>query len=139
MRAAFTVLLCLVSMSIAQNYEYKPDPNWRAPDSAVSRPNPLASRRRRHPGGRSCFYATAWNATGRKEPGLSKSTLLTCNCQPCSNRLMAFSSGRSPTAILIAACRPSANCPICNAGRLCSSCVRYPSNQAAVNNSTTPV
>src|SRR2546427_9499580 len=74
MRAAFTVLLCLVSMSIAQNYEYKPDPNWRAPDSAVSRPNPLASRPEATPGGKNRFLPNSGEGPGREGTGVLKKT-----------------------------------------------------------------
>jgi mono/diheme cytochrome c family protein len=72
MRAAFTVLLCLVSMSIAQNYEYKPDPNWRAPDSAVSRPNPLASRPGATPGGKKLFLRNCVECHGQEGTGVVK-------------------------------------------------------------------
>jgi mono/diheme cytochrome c family protein len=72
MRTGMVVLLCLASMSTAQNYGYKPDPNWRPPDSAVSKPNPLAGRPETAPGGRKLFLRNCVDCHGQEGAGVVK-------------------------------------------------------------------
>ena len=72
MRAAIAILLCLASFAIAQNYAYTPDPNWRAPDSAVAKPNPLASRPEATAGGKKLFFRNCVECHGQEGTGLVK-------------------------------------------------------------------
>jgi len=72
MRAASILLFCSVSTSVAQNYAYKPDPHWRAPDSAVSKPNPLASRPEAMAGGKKLFLRNCVECHGQEGTGILK-------------------------------------------------------------------
>jgi len=72
MRASIAGLLCWASMSVAQNYDYKPDPNWRAPESAVWKPNPLAGRPETAPGGRKLFVRNCVECHGQEGTGIAK-------------------------------------------------------------------
>jgi mono/diheme cytochrome c family protein len=47
--------LILLAAAIGQNPSYKPDPDWRAPDEAAARPNPLAHKSQAAAGGRKLF------------------------------------------------------------------------------------
>jgi mono/diheme cytochrome c family protein len=47
--------LVLLAAAIGQNVSYQPDPNWRVPDEAAARPNPLAHRSQAVAGGKKLF------------------------------------------------------------------------------------
>jgi mono/diheme cytochrome c family protein len=47
--------LILIAAAIGQNVSYLPDPNWRVPDEAAARPNPLAHRFQAVAGGKKLF------------------------------------------------------------------------------------
>jgi mono/diheme cytochrome c family protein len=47
--------LILLAGAIGQNVSYQPDPNWRVPDEAAARPNPLAHRSQAVAGGKKLF------------------------------------------------------------------------------------
>jgi mono/diheme cytochrome c family protein len=70
--AAIAILFCLASFAIAQNYAYTPDPKWRAPDSAVAKPNPLASRPEAMAGGKKLFLRNCVECHGQEGTGLVK-------------------------------------------------------------------
>ena len=48
-------VLMLLAAAIGQNVSYQPDPNWRVPDEAAVRPNPLAHRSQAVAGGKKLF------------------------------------------------------------------------------------
>lgn len=51
--AAFAATL--LTVAAGQNMNYQPDPSWRAPSDAASRPNPLAKRPQAAAGGKKLF------------------------------------------------------------------------------------
>jgi hypothetical protein len=44
--------LILMAAALGQNVNYRPDPDWRAPDEAAARPNPLAHKSQAVAGGK---------------------------------------------------------------------------------------
>jgi mono/diheme cytochrome c family protein len=72
MRRGLLVVFSLASLSAAQNYSYQPDPNWHAPDSAVSRPNPLAGKPETTPGGKKLFLRDCVECHGQEGTGIVK-------------------------------------------------------------------
>lgn len=66
------VLCWPAAYSVCQNPGYTPDPNWRAPAQAVSRPNPLATRPAAAAGGRKLFLRNCVECHGRDGRGMEK-------------------------------------------------------------------
>jgi mono/diheme cytochrome c family protein len=60
----------LVATSPAQNPSYQPDPNWRAPADASSRPNPLSARPEAAAGGRKLFTRNCVECHGKTGTGM---------------------------------------------------------------------
>jgi mono/diheme cytochrome c family protein len=54
-RLGLLSVLTLSAVAIGQNASYQPDPNWRAPDEAAAKPNPLAQRPEAVAGGKKLF------------------------------------------------------------------------------------
>ena len=55
----------LVSIMLAQNSAYQPDPNWRVPQDAAMKPNPLACKPDAAVGGKKLFSEIARNVMVR--------------------------------------------------------------------------
>lgn len=65
--------LCLaVPLVLAQNLSYQQDPNWRAPEEAMHRKNPLAARPELAAGGRKLFLRNCAECHGKTGEGLKK-------------------------------------------------------------------
>ena len=62
----------LVSVSLAQNPGYQPDPNWHAPAEAASRPNPLSTRPEAAAGGRKLFIRNCVECHAKDGTGMEK-------------------------------------------------------------------
>jgi mono/diheme cytochrome c family protein len=69
---AIAVLTLLVGMLVAQNTGYHPDPNWRAPDDAVTRANPLARKPEAAAGGEKLFKRNCVECHGEDGSGVAK-------------------------------------------------------------------
>ena len=65
-------LLWLVPLLSAQNATYQQDPNWRAPEEAVQRKNPLAERPQLAAGGAKLFQRNCVECHGKTGEGLKK-------------------------------------------------------------------
>jgi mono/diheme cytochrome c family protein len=65
------VLVLLTAMP-AQNTAYQPDPDWRAPDEAASKPNPLANRPTAAAGGKKLFLRNCAECHGEDASGIVK-------------------------------------------------------------------
>ncbi len=65
-------LLGLIPVLFAQNATYQQDPNWRAPDEAVQRKNPLADRPQLSSGGAKLFLRNCVECHGKAGEGLKK-------------------------------------------------------------------
>ena len=65
-------LLCLVSLLFAQNTTYQQDKNWRAPDEAIQKKNPLADRPQLAAGGAKLFHRNCTECHGKAGEGLKK-------------------------------------------------------------------
>jgi mono/diheme cytochrome c family protein len=61
-----------VSVSLAQNLGYQPDPNWHAPAEAASRPNPLSTRPEAAAGGRKLFIRNCVECHAKDGTGIEK-------------------------------------------------------------------
>lgn len=66
------LLLFLLSPVIGQNLSYRPDVNWRAPESAVSRPNPLADKPQAAAGGKKLFMRNCEECHDKDGSGIVK-------------------------------------------------------------------
>ena len=53
--AVFILLLCAANVADAQNTNYRQDPTWIAPPTAVAKPNPLAGKKLAVAGGKKLF------------------------------------------------------------------------------------
>lgn len=54
--SALSLLIsAVVTFALAQNVNYTPDPNWKAPPEAAAKPNPLADKPGAVAGGRKLF------------------------------------------------------------------------------------
>jgi mono/diheme cytochrome c family protein len=71
-RTGITVLCFFAAALYAQNPDYQPDPSWRAPSEAASRPNPLASRPETAAGGRKLFFRNCAECHGKDGSGMEK-------------------------------------------------------------------
>jgi mono/diheme cytochrome c family protein len=72
MRRGFLIVFSLASLTAAQNYSYQPDPNWRAPDAAVFKPNPLAGKPETTLGGKKLFLRNCVECHGQEGIGMVK-------------------------------------------------------------------
>ncbi len=66
----FAVLMA--ASAFAQNPQYQPDPEWRAPAEAAARQNPLAARPQLAAGGRKLFIRNCAECHGRDGAGMEK-------------------------------------------------------------------
>jgi mono/diheme cytochrome c family protein len=65
-------ILSLLSGVLAQNPAYRPDPDWRAPQEAAAKANPLASRPETAAGGKKLFLRNCTECHGPDGSGLVK-------------------------------------------------------------------
>jgi mono/diheme cytochrome c family protein len=65
-------ILALLTGVLAQNTAYQPDPDWRAPQEATARPNPLASGPEAAAGGKKLFLRHCTECHGQDGSGLVK-------------------------------------------------------------------
>ena len=65
-------ILSLLSGVLAQNTAYRPDPDWRAPQEAAAKANPLASRPETAAGGKKLFLRNCTECHGQDGSGLVK-------------------------------------------------------------------
>lgn len=68
---AFCVLY-LAPLLLGENLDYQQDPNWQAPQAAVHRKNPLATRPEFAAGGAKLFQRNCVECHGRAGEGLKK-------------------------------------------------------------------
>ncbi len=77
MRAAGILFLCgsvsWVALLLAQNLSYQPDPEWRAPETATARSNPLPPSQEIVGGGRKLFQRHCSECHGEDGSGRKKS------------------------------------------------------------------
>ena len=66
------MVLALASSMVAQNPDYQPDPDWRAPAAALNRTNPLAHRPETTAGGKKLFLRNCAECHGPDGAGLVK-------------------------------------------------------------------
>jgi len=62
----------LESIMLAQNSAYQPDPNWRVPQDAAMKPNPLACKPDAAVGGKKLFLRNCTECHGQDGSGLVK-------------------------------------------------------------------
>jgi len=67
-----TSAVILLAAAIGQNVSYQPDPNWRAPDEAAARPNPLAHRSQAVAGGKKLFLRDCAECHNKDGSGIVK-------------------------------------------------------------------
>ena len=67
-----TSAVILLAAAIGQNVSYQPDPNWRAPDEAAARPNPLAHRSQSVAGGKKLFLRDCAECHNKDGSGIVK-------------------------------------------------------------------
>jgi mono/diheme cytochrome c family protein len=65
-------VLTLLAVAGAQNTTYQPDPNWRAPAAAASRPNPLADKPQAAAGGKKLFMRNCAECHDKDGSGIVK-------------------------------------------------------------------
>jgi mono/diheme cytochrome c family protein len=65
-------ILTSVSVVLAQNTAYQPDPNWHVPQDAALKPNPLARKPEAAAGGRKLFLRNCTECHGPDGSGLVK-------------------------------------------------------------------
>src|ERR1700758_407124 len=64
--------LALLGQMLAQNPDYQPDPDWRAPAAAAARKNPLAERPEAAAGGKKLFLRNCAECHGQDGGGMVK-------------------------------------------------------------------
>jgi mono/diheme cytochrome c family protein len=69
-RALLGVLLAGAGLMAAQNLHYRPDPEWKPPENAAKRANPLAGKPKLAAGGRKIFRRDCAVCHGEKGQGL---------------------------------------------------------------------
>jgi mono/diheme cytochrome c family protein len=62
----------LGTAALGQNLLYWPDPTWRAPETAVAQPNPLATRPSAMAGGKKLFSRNCVECHGKDGTGVPK-------------------------------------------------------------------
>ena len=70
MKRVLVAVLVLGAGLLAQNLQYRPDPSWRPPDSAVARVNPLAGSPELAAGGRKLFQRQCAQCHGTEGQGV---------------------------------------------------------------------
>ncbi|MGB9106817.1 MAG: cytochrome c [Terriglobales bacterium] len=70
MKRVLVTVLVLCAGLLAQNFQYRPDPSWRPPDSAAARVNPLAGSPELAAGGRKLFQRQCAQCHGAQGQGL---------------------------------------------------------------------
>lgn len=70
MKRVLVTVLVLCAGLLAQNFQYRPDPSWRPPDSAAARVNPLAGSPEFAAGGRKLFQRQCAQCHGAQGQGL---------------------------------------------------------------------
>ena len=68
-RIRLVALLLLASPLLAQNVNYRQDPNWRPPEEATQRKNPLADKPQLAAGGRKLFLRNCVECHGKTGEG----------------------------------------------------------------------
>ena len=71
-RVGVWLLLLAASVLAAQNLGYQQDPNWRVPEPAAQRKNPLADRPELAAGGAKLFLRNCAECHGKSGEGLKK-------------------------------------------------------------------
>ena len=68
------IFVCMLSVALisAQNTNYQPDKNWRAPDEAAAKKNPLAEKPELAAGGKKLFKRNCVECHGESGQGLKK-------------------------------------------------------------------
>lgn len=64
--------LTLSAIAIGQNVSYQADPNWRAPEQAAAKPNPLAQKPQAAPGGKKLFLRDCAECHNQDGSGIIK-------------------------------------------------------------------
>ena len=65
-------VLALLGAMLGQNTAHQPDPDWRAPNAAASKPNPLAKRLEAAAGGNKLFQRNCAECHGSDGGGIIK-------------------------------------------------------------------
>jgi mono/diheme cytochrome c family protein len=65
-------LAFVATVIFGQNLQYQQDPNWRAPEEAMQRKNPLADKPELAAGGRKLFLRNCAECHGKTGEGLKK-------------------------------------------------------------------
>jgi len=73
-RLSVACVLALLGAMLGQNTAYQPDPGWRAPDVAASKPNPLARRPEAAAGGKKLFLRNRTECHGSDGGGINQET-----------------------------------------------------------------
>jgi mono/diheme cytochrome c family protein len=68
------IFVCMLAVALisAQNTHYEPDANWRAPDEAAAKENPLAEKPELAAGGKKLFKRNCVECHGDSGQGLKK-------------------------------------------------------------------
>ena len=71
--AAATASLIFALTLVAQNYNYNPDPSWKAPASAARKKNPVPDTPKTISDGRQVYQAHCWMCHGMNGEGMANS------------------------------------------------------------------
>ncbi len=71
-RLSAACVLAFFGVMLGQNTAYQPDPGWRAPEAAASKPNPLAKRPEAAAGGKKLFLRNCTECHGNDGSGIIK-------------------------------------------------------------------
>ncbi len=71
-RLSAACVLGFFGVMLGQNTAYQPDPGWRAPEAAASKPNPLAKRPEAAVGGKKLFLRNCTECHGNDGSGILK-------------------------------------------------------------------
>ncbi len=72
MKVALATLLLAAAGVVAQNTSYQPDPQWKPPERAAERANPIADKPELAAGGRKVFERNCAVCHGKQGEGLRK-------------------------------------------------------------------